>query len=297
MFYPRSYEEEQHEDVWLCNCGSRRYRHRRADDCKRRNRRGQASRSSFRTARGIPRASRSRLARRVATWPRREDHHQEASSHGLRRTQLKRLTLEWPREGAILLRPYNDDARHHSKIAAAATSRVVVVLSLPVADAARSARPHLNPGGHRLGIERIVVLTRQPDLPSWKRLRAPEMCDPWLRLGMRLGVNFGPVERDLGARHVNSGVTDMFGAGLRALAAMIRLGLDGNGRKRSRRTERLRRKHGLRKVEAQKLVGTVLIRAGRTARCQQQSASAEHDLLQDHRGLLRWTEVQQHRFI
>src|SRR6266849_1120833 len=72
-------------------------------------------------------------------------------------------------------------------------------------------------------------------------------------------------------------------ARLRAFASRIGSGLDRNRREFRRRPKPLRRKYRLRKVEAEELVGTVLIRHRYAAPRQQRRAKhGGENILQDH---------------
>src|SRR6266403_1485418 len=84
-------------------------------------------------------------------------------------------------------------------------------------------------------------------------------------------------------------VNDDFGLGfrfracLRALASAIGSCFDLDRHELRGRPKRLRRKHGLGKIEAEELVGTVLIRHCQTAPCQQRRANdGNKNIFQDH---------------
>src|SRR5258705_9016280 len=76
----------QHEEVWLRYCSTGRDGHRGAVDCERRDRRDQARRLSSRLRRAcrVPRTS-SRLARRLASSPRRQGGGRQATPSRLLR--------------------------------------------------------------------------------------------------------------------------------------------------------------------------------------------------------------------
>src|SRR6267143_678553 len=127
---------------------------------------------------------------------------------------------------------------------ASPTTSSSILLLLPVADATRLARPDLNPGIARLRIERIAVASRE--------------------LGSSRAARF------LRAR-------------MRSLASGIGSGLDRNRREFRRRPKPLRRKYRLRKVEAEELVGTVLIRHRQAAPRQQRRAKhGGENIFHDH---------------
>jgi len=147
-----------------------------------------------------------------------------------------------------------------------------IVLPLPIADAARLARPDLNPCIARFRIERIAVTLRE--LRSDRAAR-------FLRADMR--------DCDVGSSHLeipgnsDPGIGPRFRAGLRTRTVASGIGswigssigscLDRNRCEFSRRPKRFRRKHRLGKVEAEELVGTVLICLRRTTPRQQHSAN------------------------
>src|ERR1700736_1518696 len=123
-------------------------------------------------------------------------------------------------------------------------------LPLPAADAARLAGPDLNPCIERLGIERTTVsprefCTRRAARFLRARLRNPGDLDP---LGMD---DPGPGFR--------------FRASLRALICTIALGFDLHRCKFGRWPKRLRRQHGLRKIQSEGFLATIFGRRGQAA--------------------------------
>src|SRR5437879_341552 len=126
-------------------------------------------------------------------------------------------------------------------------------LALPVADAARLAGPHLDPRVEGLRVQGIAVSSRQ---------FGPNRAARFLRVDARF---LRTHMRNPGAGNHDPFGLDEFGLGCRlsarlcALASAIRLCFDLNRREFGRRPERLRREQRLGKVEAQELVGTILI--------------------------------------
>src|SRR5229473_3226778 len=171
--------------------------------------------------------------------------------------------------GPTVLRQADDLRRPARDGVAGPATRCSIVLPLPIADAARLARPDLNPGIARFRIERIAVTLRE--LGSDRAAR-------FLRADMR-DCNVG--NRDCGLRNSDletpgnsdPGIGPRFDARARAVASGVGSCLDRNRREFGTRPKRFRRKHRLGKVEAEELVGTVLIRLRRTAPRQQHSAN------------------------
>src|SRR3982074_956775 len=155
----------------------------------------------------------------------------------------RRLPAQLDSEPTVLRQ--GDDSRIcEGALIAIRATRHSIALLLPLADAARFARPGLNPRIERLRVERIALSPRQLRSSRAARFLRAHMHNPGL-----VNNDFG-----LGFR---------FRACLRALASAIGSCFDLNRHKLRGRPKRLRRKHGLGKVEAKELVGTVLIR-----RCQ-----------------------------
>jgi hypothetical protein len=184
----------------------------------------------------------------------------------------------------LLVRPSpTQDQRMNIQTQAFEPQAGLLALSFPIADAARSTGPDLNSRIQRLGIERIAVLTREPNRRRGMRMRRRMRLRVHLREA-RLGPwRLGLAHSHPGVGDMNSGVSDVFCLRLLAFAAAIGLGLDRNWRECGGRTERLRGKHGLRKIESEKLIGAVFIRHRHTAPGQQQGADArEQDIFQGH---------------
>src|ERR1700722_539975 len=148
-------------------------------------------------------------------------------------------------------------------------------LSLPVADAAGTAGPDLDPRIEGLRVERVAVPMRQSGASGGARLLGARMRDA----GMR----------DAGVVNDDSGRGFRFRTGLRALTRAIGLVIGiGLGRRRREcagRPERLRREHGTGKIEAEELIRTILVRGGHAAPCQQCGTyEGSQNIFQDHFG-------------
>src|ERR1700688_565155 len=151
-------------------------------------------------------------------------------------------------------------------------------LALPVADAAGPAGPDLNPRIERLGIERIAVAVgefrahraaRLPGLQAW-------FLDAHRRL---LDGQIGNAR----ALHVEPGLGGRLRAYLRALAVAIAARLHRKRLEFGRRTEPIRRQHCPGKVEAEELVGTILVSDRHPAPSQKQGAGdGDEQILQDY---------------
>jgi hypothetical protein len=129
-----------------------------------------------------------------------------------------------------------------------------MVLPLPVADSARLAWPDLDPRIERLRVQGIAVSSREFRASCAARLLRMHVRNP----GSGNHDPFGLDEFGLGRG---------FRARGGVLGSTIRLCLNLNRLELGRRPERLRRKQCLGKVETEELVGTILIRDRRTARC------------------------------
>src|SRR5258708_6763115 len=147
--------------------------------------------------------------------------------------------------------PRND--QRNSLVPLAAIHADSTALSLPVADAARLAWPDLNPGIERLGVERTTVASREPGSNRNARF-----------LGAH---NSRLVDRNCGfdLRFRNCGVGFWFRTCLRVRAAAVDVHVKRTRRESRRRPQRLRRKHPFGKVNAEELIGTIVVRTRQTA--------------------------------
>src|ERR1700732_655321 len=169
------------------------------------------------------------------------------------------------------------------------------MLSLPVADTARLARPDLNPGIEGLRIERIAMVAGKLRSRHETRRRRAEVGDTGggsdgLECGLECGLG-----RDLGVRllsleigfELSFGFGGRFGDGVHGVAAAIDGDIERTRRKSRRRAKRFRRKNRGGKVESEELVGTVFVRDRETAPCQRcRETEGDESVLGDHRGLL-----------
>src|ERR1700694_5152994 len=116
------------------------------------------------------------------------------------------------------------------------------MLPLPVADAARLARPDLNPGIEGLRIERIAMVAGKLRSRHETRRRRAEGGDTG---GGNGGLERG-LGRDLGGLEfefeLSLGLGGRFGNGVHGVAAAIDGDIERTRRKASRRAERFRRK-------------------------------------------------------
>lgn len=100
---------------------------------------------------------------------------------------------------------------------------------------------------------------------------------------LRAEVGYASLVNHAGLVNDDFGLRRRFCAGLPAFASGIAPRLHRKRPEFRRRPERLRREHCLGKVEAEELIGTVLVRDRHTAPSQEQGASdGEENILQDH---------------
>src|SRR5258707_7271896 len=157
------------------------------------------------------------------------------------------------------------------------TAKPIVPLPLPVADAARLARPDLNPRIEGLRVQGIAVSSHE--LRAGCAARFLRMHARFYRVHMRNSGagNHDPFGLD------DPGLSLRLSARLRALASVIGFRLDRNRRELRGRPERLGGKQRLGKIEAQELVGTVLIRQRWTAPSEPHRTEDGHaNIFQDH---------------
>src|SRR5580700_4064171 len=141
-------------------------------------------------------------------------------------------------------------------------------LSLPVADAARSARPDLDSGIEGLGIERTGVASSEPG--SGRTVRRLRAHNSGLADGNR-GFGFG------------------FSAGLHACTALVDADVQRTRRESASRPQRLWREHGPRQVKAEEFVRTVWVSDRQTAPGQKRRAQDGTEIIpRDHGGLLKY---------
>src|SRR5579863_1748636 len=147
-----------------------------------------------------------------------------------------------------------------------------LVLSLPVADAARFAGPDLNSGIEGLGVDGIAKLTGE--------LRTRQ-----------LALRHGALVDDTGVANHDLGLDRGFASRLDAVASAIDGHIKRARREAGGRTQRLGRKHRPGKVQAKEFVRTVFVRRRQTAPRHYNHANSNNEHIpQGHRGLLKYAK-------
>jgi hypothetical protein len=153
---------------------------------------------------------------------------------------------------------------------------LAVSLSLPVADAAGSARPHLDARVHGLRIERVGVTAREFCTRGNARRRRG-----YARLRDHIMLRHEPRGPHNIPRHYPRGADDILRHNPRGSHEYLALGLwlgaclDGDRCKLGWRPEPLRRQHSCRQIETEELVRAVFVGRGRTSPQQQRGAKRE----------------------
>src|SRR4029077_10778945 len=151
---------------------------------------------------------------------------------------------------------------------------VSVELPLPITDAARPARPDLNPGIEGLRIERIALVMGEFRSCHETRRRRAEVGDTGagsdglecgLGRGLGLSLQFG--------LELSLGLGGRLGNGVHGVVAAIDGDVERTRRKAGGWAEWFRRKNRRGKVEAEELVGTVFVRDRQTAPYQHRRAA------------------------
>src|ERR1700730_16545390 len=206
----------------------------------------------------------SNFASRVSQSPFRVPSSNRDEGCPLNLTPSRRFCDRWMTQGFV-------------RCAAIRATRNPIPLPLPFADAAGLARPGLNPRIERLGIERIAMSPRQLRSSRAACFPGAHMRNADLGIHMRnagLRNSFGNNDLGLGAR---------FRADLRALVFTLGSCFELNRHELRGRPKRLRRKRRPGKVEAEELVGTILVRDSQTAPRQQRRANDRgENIFQDH---------------
>ena len=162
-------------------------------------------------------------------------------------------------------------------------------LPLPVADAARPARPDLNSGVASLGLHGISPVKRNQRswLPRCRSLRA-RVSDPLasgdLVRGFDVSRRFA-LGTDRVHRH-SLRIDHQLGCIRYGLVATVDCHIQWTGRKACGRAEGPRRQHGLREVETEEIAGAIWLR-GRKATPYQGHANGRQQQTAyfDHQGL------------
>src|SRR5258706_12088940 len=202
----------------------------------------------------------SDFASRVSQSPFRAPSSNRDESCPLNLTPSRRFCDRWMTQGFL-------------RRAAIRVTRNPMPLPLPVADAAGLTWPGLNPRIERLRVQRIGMASRQLGSHRAPRFLRPRRHD-WL----------------LRARMHDSGlVNDNFWFGFRFrvrgcdLASAISPGFKLNRHELRGRPKWLRRKHRPGEIQAEELVGTVLVRDSQTVPRQQRRANDRgENIFQDH---------------